>query len=107
MAQLSAVLRSAEGGNLLFWCPGCDAGHRVAYGAGPGPRWTWNRDAERPTFQPSVLVRYDGANADTPDGIPSICHSYVTDGQIQFLTDSTHALAGQTVPLPAWSSAEG
>jgi hypothetical protein len=28
------------------------------------------------------------------------CHSFVTDGRIQFLSDSTHALAGQTVDLP-------
>lgn len=29
----------------------------------------------------------------------SICHSFVTDGNIQFLSDCTHSLAGQTVPL--------
>ena len=28
------------------------------------------------------------------------CHSFVTDGRIQFLSDCTHALAGQTVDLP-------
>lgn len=28
-----------------------------------------------------------------------VCHSYVRDGQIQFLGDCTHKLAGQTVPL--------
>lgn len=33
------------------------------------------------------------------------CHSFVQSGQWQFLTDSAHALAGQTVdmvPLPDW-----
>lgn len=30
------------------------------------------------------------------------CHSFVTDGFIQFLADCKHAMAGQTVPLPAW-----
>jgi hypothetical protein len=29
------------------------------------------------------------------------CHSFVRDGHIEFLTDSTHKLAGQTVVLPA------
>jgi hypothetical protein len=29
-----------------------------------------------------------------------VCHSFVTDGKIQFLGDCTHALAGQTVELP-------
>jgi hypothetical protein len=32
--------------------------------------------------------------------VPNVCHSFVTDGRIQFLTDSNHALAGQTVDLP-------
>jgi len=32
--------------------------------------------------------------------MPSVCHSYVTDGRIQFLADCTHALAGLTVDLP-------
>ena len=27
------------------------------------------------------------------------CHSFVTDGKIRFLGDSTHKLKGQTVPL--------
>ena len=27
-------------------------------------------------------------------------HSYVTDGRIQYLSDCTHPLAGQTVDLP-------
>jgi hypothetical protein len=29
------------------------------------------------------------------------CHSWVRAGRIQFLKDSTHKLAGQTVPLEA------
>jgi len=45
------------------------------------------------------------ADADTPDGIPSVCHSFVTDGRIQFLTDCTHALAGQTVDIPDFDKA--
>jgi hypothetical protein len=28
------------------------------------------------------------------------CHSFVTNGKIQFLADCTHKLAGQTVELP-------
>lgn len=102
MSQLSAVLRSAEGGRLMFWCPGCDGAHAIAYGAGPGPRWGWNGDAERPTFTPSVLVRYDGADAGRDGAPPAVCHSFVRAGRIEFLGDCTHALAGQTVDLPAW-----
>lgn len=32
---------------------------------------------------------------------PAVCHSFVRDGQIEFLGDCTHSLAGQTVPLPS------
>jgi hypothetical protein len=31
-----------------------------------------------------------------------VCHSFVTDGRIQFLGDCTHALANQTFDLPGW-----
>jgi hypothetical protein len=27
------------------------------------------------------------------------CHSFITDGKIEFLSDCTHSLAGQTVEL--------
>lgn len=106
------VFRLAEGGRLLFWCPGCDGAHQVQVGEGPGPRWGFNGDYDRPTLTPSVLVRGTrierdergkwtgewicGANG-AP--IPMVCHSFVRDGQIQFLNDCTHSLAGQTVPL--------
>jgi hypothetical protein len=30
------------------------------------------------------------------------CHSFVTDGKIQFLPDCYHSLKGQTVELPEW-----
>lgn len=31
-----------------------------------------------------------------------LCHSFVTDGKIQFLNDCFHSLKGQTVDLPDW-----
>ena len=38
------------------------------------------------------------------DHIDTVCHSFVTDGRIQFLGDCTHSLAGQTVDLPEFPS---
>ena len=90
----------AEGQHLLFWCPGCDGAHRIRYGAEGSPRWTWNGDKVLPTFSPSILVNKGRQN---PQG--HVCHSYVRNGQIQFLGDCTHALAGKTVDLPAWDRA--
>lgn len=124
MGALSQVLRSAEGGRLTFWCPGCDHSHTIQTGEGPGPRWGWNGDAARPVFSPSVLVRgrdftekgeadYEAwCAAGSPMPAPQfesrdiVCHSFVgcngaQPGEIVFLGDCTHALAGKTVPLPA------
>lgn len=60
--------------------------------------WEWDRNAECPTFSPSLLVWYDN-----PDGTRGMtCHTFIRAGHIEFLGDCTHALAGQTVPIPAW-----
>lgn len=121
MAALSPILRSLEGGVVAFWCPGCDEAHAIRV---DGPNaWQWDRNADRPTFSPSVLVTsghyspgHDGKscwctyNAAHPGEeqpgakrfICGRCHSFVRDGQIQFLSDCTHTLAGQTVSLPEW-----
>lgn len=102
MGLLSPILRSGEGGRLVWRCPGCKRAHGIATGDGPGHRWGWNGDVAAPTFTPSVLVRYDGADAGTDGAPPAVCHSFVTDGQMRFLGDCTHALAGQTVPIQPW-----
>lgn len=52
-------------------------------------RWTFNGDFEKPTFRPSMRVDYR-------NGL--ITHCFVTDGQIQYLSDCTHDMAGKTVP---------
>jgi hypothetical protein len=110
--MIRGVLRTGEGGRLSFRCPGCNEAHAIQVGEGAGPRWGFNGDYDRPTFTPSVLARFTRRLTDDEHRrimagerleIPKIvCHSFVTAGQIQFLADSTHALAGQTVPLPAW-----
>lgn len=110
MSALSSILRSVEGGGLMFWCPGCDGAHMVRVGEGLGARWGYNGSPDMPTFTPSILVTYNGPDAgqDRGDGKnapPAVCHSFVTDGRIQFLADSTHGLAGQTVDIPNWVSA--
>ena len=100
MAAISLILRSVTNGGLMFWCPGCDGSHMVTVGEGAGPRWGYNGNPDAPTFTPSVLVTYNGRDAGVDGAPPAICHSFVTDGGIQFLGDCTHALAGQTVDIP-------
>lgn len=105
------VLRTIEGGRVAFRCPACMEMHQIRVD-GDGPRWGFNGDYERPTFTPSILVRghkvvldeageWTGEWVRDAEGklIPTVCHTFVTDGQIQFLSDCTHDLAGQTVPL--------
>jgi hypothetical protein len=94
-AELSAEDRNGVR-SLLWWCPGCKMPHSVPVN---GPRgWTWDGNLERPTLSPSVLIRM-------PSGAPPkqrICHSFVRDGRMDFLSDCTHKLAGQTVELEEW-----
>lgn len=93
---ISKCLAKAYEDNLSFFCLGCDMPHTIRTGSGPEPRWGYNGNPESPTFTPSILVQYnwsDGAR---------VCHSFVTDGRIQYLGDCTHHLAGQTIELPDW-----
>ena len=91
---------------LQFRCPGCKQSHAIQSGSDVGPNWSWNGSLDTPTFSPSVLVTYSGPDAGKDGAPPAVCHSFVTDGRIQFLTDCTHALAGQTVDLPDWEAGQ-
>jgi len=80
---------------VWIWCPGCGEHHAVPVtkpSNGEGVAWVFNGNEEKPTLSPSILVRHGADN--------SVCHSFVTDGKIQFLGDCTHKLAGQTIELP-------
>lgn len=81
---------------VAFHCPGCEGGHAIPV---TGIRaWKWNGSLEKPTLAPSLLVNVGGANPTQP-----ICHSFVTDGKIAFLSDCTHKLVGQTTEVPDWN----
>lgn len=84
---------------LAFVCPGC----ALMPGGGSGlhmlpvnspnksPQWDWDGNLAAPSLSPSILTR--GADSHR-------CHSFLRDGVFEFLSDSTHPLAGQSVPLP-------
>lgn len=86
--------------------------HAISVKTLGGEGWDWNGSYDRPTFQPSIKVggkqaihekgRWTGEYRRGPDGLPLdlCCHSFITDGAIQFLGDCTHGLAGQTIPIP-------
>jgi hypothetical protein len=103
MGALGSKLRTIEGDQVGFWCPGCDEMHVVRVPPHPHA-WGFNGNGDAPTFTPSVLTWRD-ANPDAAPGFEKYreayrCHSFVTDGRIQFLGDCTHDKAGQTVELP-------
>ena len=89
------LMRLGPGRNMLgFWCPACAQLHVITVRrveGYQGPVWDWNNNAERPTFSPSI--KHDW-------GQGKVCHYFVREGRIQYCSDSTHDLAGQTVELP-------
>lgn len=107
-----------HGGGLYgyeFICPGCAAFAKANPNPLPfdvdetrsqhlipttGPKaWGFNGDLERPTFTPSIVVFEYKRPSDGWIYQPR-CHTFVTDGRIQYLGDCGHSFAGQTVDLP-------
>ena len=82
--------QDGQHGGWMIHCPACGYGHLF------DDRWTFNGDVEKPTFRASMLVHAH----DRGDGHCFRCHSFVTDGKIEYLSDCEHAMAGQTVDLP-------
>lgn len=89
------VLYQLKDDRLYFDCPGCDMMHAVNVDNQKSPCWSWNNDLIKPTFTPSILVRWNFGE----ERVPKICHSFVNDGNIKFLSDCTHEHAGKTLPL--------
>lgn len=95
---------------IWLWCPGCAAQPQKSSGlhslpvTGDGskrPTWDWNGELEAVTLNPSILTHFNYGDPPTA----YVCHSYLRNGQWEFLTDSTHDLAGKKVPmgpLPDW-----
>lgn len=99
-----------------FHCPGCGEIHCLTVKPASPQGWDFNGNLDTPTFQPSVLVRvghyaphfkgpecwcnYKERTGEAAPYACVVCHSFVRDGMIEFLSDCTHALAGKTLPLP-------
>lgn len=93
---------------LGFFCPGCKCRHFINDNKTTIPNlpdshiWQFNGDYDHPTISTSILTRRYVWNPKTKKHNLETgrCHSYITDGQIRFLPDCMHDLAGQTVELP-------
>lgn len=99
---LSPILAGHGNDHVSFWCPGCEDFHTIPVKGANA--WGYNDNPASPTFTPSILCTHkavpDAAEEFKEWRTARVCHSFVTDGRIQFLGDCTHALAGQTVDLP-------
>lgn len=73
-----------------LWLPVILRGTRDGTGC-----WTWNGSTEMPTLRPSV--RTEGCSEVSNGAF--LCHSWINDGDAQFLGDCSHGLANKTVPL--------
>ncbi len=112
MSLLSSKLRKwADPVNgdegLTYYCQGCQSNHSIKT-KGNGA-WRWNGDVDKPVFTPSVLVTWPTGNQGA-DGVwratgEKRCHSFVgcngaQPGEVIFLGDCTHELAGTVQPFP-------
>lgn len=105
--------------DYLFWCPGCKCGHGVwvtGKNGVTGATWAFNGNFEKPTFSPSLKIsRPMWVPPVTPENqeqwrqkpwpqtkVEFVCHSVITNGMINFCPDSTHELAGKSVPMEAF-----
>ena len=92
VSEKSLVLPvSNHPGRLLFYCPGCKSTHTI--NIDPSIKWPCHKFSgtfDNPTIRASILV---------DDHRSYRCHSFITEGNIEFLFDCSHNLAGTTVPL--------
>lgn len=92
----------------IFYCEGCGNCHGFRTASWPQPtgmteqqiewfksKWTFNGDLVKPTISPSLHIHDTDKNGNKI----TKCHSFVTDGKIQYLSDCNHKLAGQTIDL--------
>ena len=98
---MSVLHKVADSTIVTFWCPGCEENHQI-----DTAKWEFDGDYDRPTFSPSYLTWLDPNPNVLPENDPDgkyrngfRCHSFIKAGMIEFLSDCTHHLAGQTVAL--------
>lgn len=110
MDNTGTKLRRAQGDvrkMLMHWCPGCDGPHGITIEGIGVPVWTFSGDYERPTFNPSILCFTSHEGGKPLPVRKTLCHYFIRDGNIEFCSDSPHALAGRTVELPDWPYGKG
>lgn len=92
------LYRGPEDDGYIFWCPGCREVHQyIVRSDGNRPAWTFNGNAESPSFEPSLL--HPRSNPTRDPRFVGRCHLFVRNGMIEYCSDCEHDLAGKTVPM--------
>lgn len=120
---MRVVESQKDSGRYIFRCPGCKMIHEIPTKSPQynGAQWGFDGNVNAPTFSPSLFVRsghyvpgqshqetcwctYAKEHPEEKH-VPKcvVCHSFIRGGNIQFLGDCSHELAGQTVALPELS----
>jgi hypothetical protein len=82
-------------GRYVFFCPGCKANHVIDTTPSKNRAYhVLTGTFANPTIRASVM-----SNPKNLPGRPR-CHSFVTNGVIDYLNDCTHELSGKKVKLP-------
>lgn len=71
----------------MFWDVGLQQPNAFCIRENRG--WSWNGDFDKPTVTPSVLLAIGNERS----------HLFIRNGKIQYLSDCTHHLAGQTIEM--------
>lgn len=95
---LKAIEENKQIIGYSFACPGCGHIHSICVYPHKNPNgasWSFNQDFDAPTFHPSIneTIKFSGIKE------PKICHFFVTNGRIRFLSDCTHKLSGQEAAM--------
>ncbi len=87
---MGVKLRTAKNANgrkiFTFHCPGCGFSH------GFDDTWSITGELDYPTVHPSLLSWQPGDNSYR-------CHLFIKAGKLEYLSDCSHQLAGQTVMM--------
>ena len=104
---------------IVFNCPGCNQNHELPVKGIGTVTWQWDGNINTPTLSPSILITgtkmtekgeadynqwyLDGCKSEGVsafESVDTVCHSFLRNGKLEFLSDCTHELKGQTVSLP-------
>ena len=91
---MAKIIATTEPTKFVFFCPACREGHYFDTRI-----WTFNGDMDKPTVRASILTHINDSQ--------KRCHSFITDGKIEFQGDCAHSLKGQTVDLPDFDALGG